>query len=102
MLDLDMSLLRTFTVVAELKSFTAAGELLGATQSAVSLRIAKLEELVGKALLARTSRAVSLTPDGVRFLDMAQASVAAHDAAIASVKRISRTVVRMAVSDHAV
>jgi DNA-binding transcriptional LysR family regulator len=102
MLDLDMSLLRTFTVVAELKSFTAAGELLGATQSAISLRMAKLEELVGKALLARTSRAVSLTPEGARFLEMARASVAAHDAAISSVKGVSRTIVRLALSDHAV
>lgn len=101
MLDLDMSLLRTFSVVAEMKSFTAAGELLGATQSAVSLRIAKLEELVGKPLLARTSRAVSLTPDGLRFLELARTSVAAHDAAIASVKGLSRTIVRLAISDHA-
>ncbi len=102
MLDLDMSLLRTFTVVADLKSFTAAGELLGATQSAVSLRIAKLEELVGRPLLARTSRAVSLTPGGARFLDMARAAVAAHDAAIASVKGTNRQIVRFAISDHAV
>ena len=100
--DLDIALLRTFTVVAELKNFTAAGELLGATQSAVSLRISKLEDLVGAALLARTSRAVSLTPEGAKFLEMARACVNAHDAAIASLKETSRTAIRLAVSDHAV
>ena len=102
MLDLDIALLRTFTVVAELKNFTAAGQLLGATQSAVSLRIAKLEDMTGASLLARTSRAVSLTPAGAKFLDMARACVNAHDAALAGLRETKRTVIRLAISDHAV
>jgi DNA-binding transcriptional LysR family regulator len=102
MRNLDLDQLRTFTVAAELKSFTAAGTMLGATQSAVSLRIAKLEQQVGQALLARTPRSVSLTPDGARFLDHARAILDAHDTAIACLSGTEeRSVLRLAVSDHA-
>ncbi|MBC8048586.1 MAG: LysR family transcriptional regulator [Chitinophagales bacterium] len=103
MLDLDIGLLRTFTVVAKLNSFTAAGELLGATQSAVSLRIAKLEDLAKKKLLVRTPRSVALTPDGVKFLHFAKATLFAHDAAVASLQNdLQPTTIRFAISDHAV
>ncbi len=103
MLDLDIGLLRTFTLIAKLNSFTAAGEMLGASQSAVSLRIAKLEELLQKKLLARTPRSVALTPDGVRFLGFAEATLAAHDAAVTSLRDDSEpAVIRFAISDHAV
>ncbi len=103
MLDLDIGLLRTFTLVAKLNSFTLAGEMLGATQSAVSLRIAKLEKLSQTMLIARTPRSVALTPDGARFLSFAEATLAAHDAAVASLRHDpSPMVIRFAVSDHAV
>ncbi len=101
-MDLEISLLRTFLVVADLKNFTAAGELLGATQSTVSLRIARLESLAGTSLLARTSRAVSLTEAGQRFIQMARECVAAHDAALSSLREPGRTMIRFALSDHAV
>lgn len=104
MRSLDLDQLRTFVVAAELKSFTAAGECLGTTQSAVSLRIAKLEGQVGRPLLARTPRSVSLTPEGARFLDHARAILDAHDGALAHMSRANgeqRAVLRLAVSDHA-
>lgn len=103
MRQLDLDQLRAFAIVADLRSFTAAGETLGATQSAISLRIAKLEEQLGRRLLARTPRAVSLTLDGTRFLPHAQAVLAAHDAALArwEAPHGERTMLRLAVSDHA-
>jgi DNA-binding transcriptional LysR family regulator len=104
MRSLDLDQLRTFVVAADLKSFTAAGDCLNATQSAVSLRIAKLEGQVGRILLARTPRAVSLTPDGARFLAHARGILAAHDAALAQLAGPDldgRAVLRLAVSDHA-
>jgi DNA-binding transcriptional LysR family regulator len=104
MRSLDLDQLRTFVVVAELRSFTAAGDCLNATQSAVSLRIAKLEAQVGRPLLARTPRAVSLTPDGTRFLDHARAILAAHDAALSQLAEpagAGQAAIRLAVSDHA-
>jgi len=102
--SLDLDQLRTFVVAAELKSFTAAGDCLNASQSAVSLRISKLESQIGRALLARTPRAVSLTPEGVRFLDHARSILRTHDAALAQLAEpdaTRRAVLRLAVSEHA-
>src|SRR3954451_13870162 len=105
MRSLDLDQLRTFVIAADLKSFTAAGDCLNATQSAVSLRIAKLENRLGHILLARTPRAGSLTPDGTRFLDHARGILHAHDAALAQLSRPASSegsILRLAVSDHAV
>ncbi|MEA1834669.1 LysR substrate-binding domain-containing protein [Methylobacterium durans] len=103
MRTLDLDQLRAFLVATDLKSFTAAGTCLGATQSAISLRIARLEEQVGRRLLARTPRAVGLTPEGARLLPHARAILAAHDRAWAELADGERrTSLRLAVSDHAV
>jgi DNA-binding transcriptional LysR family regulator len=100
--NLEFDQLRAFALVAELKSFTAAGDCLGATQSAISLRIAKLETAIGARLLARTPRAVALTADGARFLAHAEAILARHDAALAELESGEAPVpLRLAVSDHA-
>jgi DNA-binding transcriptional LysR family regulator len=62
--DLDTALLRTFTVLAQTRSFSRTASLVGRTQSAVSSQIAKLEQHLGVSLFMRTTRAVSLTRDG--------------------------------------
>lgn len=103
MRNLDLDQVRAFTVVAELRSFTAAGETLGATQSAISLRVGKLEEQLGKRLLARSPRAVSLTAEGTRFLPHARQIIATHDEALARMEGPDRALkpLRLAISDHA-
>jgi DNA-binding transcriptional LysR family regulator len=104
MLSLDLDQLRTFVVVADLRSFTAAAQCLNTSQSAVSLRLGKLEDRLQRRLLARSPRAVSLTPDGLRFLDHARSVIRAHDEALAMLKdpTSEAPVLRMGVSDHAV
>ncbi|HEX8417704.1 MAG TPA: LysR substrate-binding domain-containing protein [Methylobacterium sp.] len=103
MRNLDLDQLRAFVVVSDLRSFTAAGTCLGATQSAISLRVAKLEHTLGRRLLARTPRAVGLTPEGTRFLVHARAILAAHDRALADMDgAAARSTIRLAISDHAV
>ena len=46
MLNVPTELLRTFVSVVELGSFTRAGDAVGRTQSAISLQIRRLEELL--------------------------------------------------------
>lgn len=62
---METSDLRLFDEVAREGSFTAAAELLGYTQSAVSRRIAALERAAGGPLFERLARGVRLTPAGV-------------------------------------
>jgi len=80
--DLDLDLLRGFVAVAERGGFTAAGAALGLTQSAVSLKIKRLEELVGRRLLERTSRSVAPTRDGEALLAYARRILALNDEAV--------------------
>ena len=53
MKNLPMALLRAFVSVAQLNSFTKAGEILGRSQPAVSLQIQRLEELVDEPTVYR-------------------------------------------------
>ncbi|MFD1969465.1 LysR substrate-binding domain-containing protein [Trinickia caryophylli] len=69
----DTVLLRSFVTVAQEGSFTRAAARLHLTQSAISAHLRRLEQQAGKALLARTTRSVSLTPDGEMLLGYARA-----------------------------
>ena len=66
---LDPRRLRILLAVAEEKSFTAAAQRLGLTQSAVSQQMAALERETGVPLLTRTSQGVSLTEAGGRLAE---------------------------------
>ncbi|GGK77300.1 hypothetical protein Ppa06_38210 [Planomonospora parontospora subsp. parontospora] len=92
---MDPHLLRTFVAVADLRSFSAAAERLGYTQSAVSQQIAALEADLGVVLLLR--RPVAPTPAGRRLLEHAGPLLLRHRAARADVLRAAdgppRTVV---------
>lgn len=84
--NLDIDLLRTFAAVADAGGFTAGGEVVARTQSAVSLQIKKLEESLGQRLFNRTSRSVRLTTEGHLLLGYARKILALNDE---SVRRIS-------------
>ncbi len=77
--DLDVASLRTFQVVAELKTFTAAARELGRTQSGVSQQIQKLEHDVGAPLLVRKPRMLELTENGEVLLGYARQILRLHD-----------------------
>ncbi len=53
-----------FVESIESGSFSAAARSLGTTPSAISKRVAKLEDRLGVRLLQRTTRSLSLTPEG--------------------------------------
>jgi DNA-binding transcriptional LysR family regulator len=66
--NLDIDLLRAFVAVADAGSFTAAADVVGRSQSAVSQKIQRLEELIGHPVFDRTSRSLSLTGPGGQLL----------------------------------
>lgn len=65
----SLSNVATFVRVAEAQSFVEAANQLGLSTSAVSKAVARLEEELGIKLLHRTTRSVSLTPEGERFYE---------------------------------
>jgi DNA-binding transcriptional LysR family regulator len=81
---LDIDLLRTFVALSETGSFTAAAEVVGRTQSAVSLQIRKLEDQVGHPLVSRLSHGIALTAQGETLLSHARHILQAHEDALAA------------------
>lgn len=81
---LDLEAVQAFVLTADLKSFTRAAEAMDSTQSAVSLKIKRLEDVLGRRLLERTPRLVRLSQDGAAFLGAARDLVAAHEGALGS------------------
>jgi DNA-binding transcriptional LysR family regulator len=100
MTTLDLSTVQAFLLVAELQSFTRAAEALGTTQAAISMKLQRLEAVLGKRLVERSPRAVRLTADGVGFLDSARALMEAHDRALSGT-RPARQQMSLGISDHA-
>ena len=64
--------LSAFMQAAETRSFTAAGRQLGVSSSAIGKSIARLEERLGVRLFHRSTRSITLTPEGALFLDRCQ------------------------------
>jgi hypothetical protein len=79
-INLDLDLLRSFVHIAETGSFTRAGQIVGRTQSAISMQVQRLETITGKALLVRGKGGmVRLTPDGSYLLSYAQEMLELND-----------------------
>ena len=97
---LDIATVQAFLLVADLQSFTRTAEALGTTQAAVSLKLQRLETLLGKRLVDRSPRAVRLTADGATFLDRARALMAAHDRALSGETSTAQSL-SLGISDHA-
>jgi LysR family transcriptional regulator, glycine cleavage system transcriptional activator len=82
--------LRAFEAAARLGSFERAADELHITASAVSKRVAAVEELLGAALFVRGSRALSLTAAGREYLQQVTPALAL----LAAVPQHQRTVQR--------
>ena len=87
MKNLPMDLLRAFVSVAQLNSFTKAGEILGRSQPAVSLKIQRLEELIDEPLLTRNGKSLDLTNAGESLYDYANQILALNDLAISQITK---------------
>jgi len=82
-LDLDLRLVRYFTVVAEHRHFGRAAEALHVAQPSLSRQIRHLEQQLGARLLDRTPQGSRLTEAGEVFLPLAQALLRSADQAAA-------------------
>jgi len=83
--SLETPLLRTLVAVSDTGSFTRAAAQVHRTQSAVSMQIKKLEEMVGKPLLERDRRQTRLTREGEALVEYARRILSLHDEALAAV-----------------
>jgi len=81
---LDPDLLRSFVLIAEGASVTRAAQRVGRTQSAVSMQMRRLEEILGRPLLVRGPRGFALTPHGTWLLERARPWLSMHDEILAS------------------
>jgi len=96
---LDLDAVQTFVRIAELGSFTRAAEATQTTQSAVSLKLKRLEERLGCRLIERTPRHVELSARGAAFLEHARELLEVHDRAFA-VFGGARQRLTIGISDH--
>ena len=86
-MGLDISLLETFTLVADLGSFSGAARRLGLTQPAVSFQIKTLEKELSAKLFDRSSGRVVLTPAGRTAYQHAQKILADRETMMADIPR---------------
>ncbi|TKZ20540.1 LysR family transcriptional regulator [Shimia litoralis] len=82
MRNLDVTTLRSFVAVADLGGVTKAAGFLHLTQSAVSMQLKRLEELIGVDLLDRSGRGIALSPAGEQLLGYARRMVSLNDEVI--------------------
>lgn len=79
MRNLDITTLRSFVAVADSGGVTRAAGFLHLTQSAVSMQLKRLEEILGLELLDRSGRTIALTSSGDQLLAYARRMVALND-----------------------
>ncbi|MEO9904473.1 LysR family transcriptional regulator [Nisaea sp.] len=96
---LDLDAVQAFVRVAELGSFTRAAEISGTTQSAVSLKVKRLEDRLGCRLIERTPRHVKLSVRGAAFLGHARGLLDAQDRALNALDE-TRHRIAIGISDH--
>lgn len=96
---LDLDAVRAFVRIAELGSFTRAAEALRTTQSAISLKLKRLEDRLGCRLVERTPRHVELSARGAAFIDHARELLELHDRAFAAFGGARQRLV-IGISDH--
>lgn len=82
MRNLDVTTLRSFVAVAEHGGVTRAAGFLHLTQSAVSMQLKRLEQLLDVSLFDRSARSIALTAAGEQLLVYARRMVALNDEVI--------------------
>ena len=81
MRNLDLTALRSFVAIADAGGVTRAAGFLNLTQSAVSMQIKRLEDMLQVELLDRSARKVGLTAAGEQLLGYARRMLSLNDEA---------------------
>jgi len=79
---LDIDLMRTLVAYADTGSFTRAAEVVGRTQSAVSMQMRRLEEQIGHPIFIRQGREMQFTEPGRTLLTYARRILRLHQEAV--------------------
>jgi len=82
--NLDIELLQTLVAIVDAGSFGAASKAVHRTQSAVSMQMKRLEEIVGQPLFERTGRRSVLTVHGQNLLLYARRMLSLQNEALAA------------------
>jgi DNA-binding transcriptional LysR family regulator len=82
---MDLADVALFRAIASVGSLSAAARQMGTTPMLVSRRLAALEAELGARLFHRTTRSLSLTPEGEAFLPHAGALIETRDSALDAV-----------------
>ena len=80
---LELDLLKTLVAISETGNFSAAAQVVYRTPSAVSMQVKRMEEMLGKSIFTRDSRAVSLTSEGEILLTHARRVLALNREVVA-------------------
>lgn len=80
--------MQAFVAVAKVQSFAEACAQLHLSQPALSITIKKLEESIGGTLFARTTRSVSLTPEGKELYPVAKRLLEDWDSSLIDINNL--------------
>lgn len=88
---MDLQVLKTFLMAAELGSLSRASAAMGVAQSALSRQLSALEAEVGTRLFHRTGRGMALTEAGASMLPRARALLTDAQAMVDEVSEVMRS-----------
>jgi len=98
---LDLDLLRTLVAIAQTQNFSTAAAVVHRTPSAVSMQVKRIEELVGRSIIERGSRKVTLNEHGELLLAHARRVLALNQNILSKFVEPAETgIVRLGASDH--
>ncbi|MEM6988633.1 MAG: LysR family transcriptional regulator [Pseudomonadota bacterium] len=98
---LDLDLLRTLVAIAQTQNFSTAAAVVHRTPSAVSMQVKRIEELVGRSIIERSSRSVTLNEHGELLLAHARRVLALNQNILSKFVEPAETgIVRLGAGDH--
>lgn len=97
--DIDVSLWRAFVAISETGSITASASSLFRTPSAISMKIKRLEEMIGTPLFTRHNAGLTLTVTGEQLLVYAKKICKLNDEVFQYATRKGEEVIKLGMPD---